>query len=136
MKPKTKRYLSDLESACKAAREIPACHSVDGPDAKFIGALWEARDRFIEDATRGLPEYELPATASLLAQAQSWPDCEGAWRLPGGQLLVCWVDFTEPEVLSENEYLCRLARRSVEMATFDEDTRKEVLGFFRSRLGR
>ena len=136
MKPKTKRYLSDLESACKAARQIPCCHSVDGPDARFIGKLWEARDRFIEDVTRRLPEYELPETASLLARAQSWPDCEGAWRLPGGQLLVCWVDFTEPEVLSENEYLRRLAHRSVEMTGADEDTREAVLGFLRSHLGR
>ena len=136
MKPKTKLYLSDLESACKVARQIPACHSVDGPDARFISALWEARDRFIEDVTRRLPKYELPGTASLLARAQSWPDCEGAWWLPGGQLLVCWVDFTEPEVLSESEYLSRLAHRSVELAGFDEDIRKAVLGFLRSHLGR
>ena len=136
MKPKTKRFLSDLELACKTARELPSCSSCYGPDAMFIRALWEARDHFIGDITTGLPEYELPETASLLARAQSWPDCEGAWRLPGGKLLVCWVDFTEPEILSENEYFARLAHRCVELAAVDEGARKEVLAFFRSHLRR
>ncbi len=136
MKKKTRDYLSKLEEACKAARELPVCSSANGPAAEFIGELWKARDRFIKDLTRSLPRYEVPETASLLARAQVWPDCEGAFRLPGGQLLVCWVDYTQPMVMAESAYLSYLARRCADLICQDEEIRQESLGFIRKGLGR
>ena len=134
MKQKTLEYVSTIESACAIARSLPICCSTASPEWPFVRDLWKARDRFIENLTAGLPEYEIPATASLLAKAQSWPDCEGAYRLPDNRLLVCWVDFTEPEVLTEAEYLSKLAHRCVEIASDDENLREEVIAFMRSKL--
>ena len=134
MKQKTRDYVRNVESACNTARNLPGSCSVSDPECAFVSELWKARDRFIEKLTSSLPEYEIPLTASLLAQAQSWPDCEGAYRLPDNRLLVCWCDFTEPEVLTEAEYLSKLAHRCIEIACADEGVHQEVITFMRTRL--
>jgi len=134
MKQKTRDYIRNVESACSTARNLPVSCSVSDPECAFVSELWKARDRFIEKLTHSLPEYEIPATASLLAHAQSWPDCESAHRLPDNRLLVCWCDFTEPEVLSEAEYLSKLAHRCIEIASDDDEVRQEVITFMRTRL--
>ena len=134
MKQKTLEYIRSIEAACEIARNLPASCRLKEPEWSFVRDLWKAREKFIERMTDSLPEYEIPATASLLARAQSWPDCEGAYRLPDNRLLVCWVDFTEPEVLTEAEYLSKLAHRCVEIASDDENLRQEVIAFMRSKL--
>ena len=134
MRQKTLEHVSAIESACAIARNLPVCCSAASPEWPFVRDLWKAREKFIERLTEKLPEYEIPATASLLARAQSWPDCEGAYRLPDNRLLVCWCDFTQPEVMTEAEYLSRLAQRCVELATDDEAIHGEVTAFMKARL--
>ena len=134
MKQKTRDYVRNVESACDIARNLPVCCDASDPASAFVSDLWKARTRFIEQLASRLPEYVIPATASLLARAQSWPDCEGAYRLPDNRLLVCWCDFTEPEVLTEAEYLSKLAHRCIEIASSDEGVHQEVITFMRDRL--
>ena len=71
MKQKTLEYVSTIESACAIARSLPICCSTASPEWPFVRDLWKARDRFIENLTAGLPEYEIPATASLLRYSAS-----------------------------------------------------------------
>ena len=134
MKQKTREHVRAIESACAIARNLPNGCSAAEPELAFVTKLWKARDRFVERLTDSLPEYEIPATASLLARAQSWPDCEGAYRLPDNRLLVCWCDFTQPEVMTEAEYLSKLAHRCVEIAAADERIHDEVAAFMKARL--
>ena len=134
MKQKTLEHVSAIESACAIARGLPICCGAASPEWPFVRDLGKAREKFIERLTEKLPEYEIPATASLLARAQSWPDCEGAYRLPDNRLLVCWCDFTQPEVMTEAEYLSKLAHRCVEIAAADERIHDEVAAFMKARL--
>jgi len=134
MKQKTLEHVCAIESACAIARNLPACCNAAAPEWPFVRDLWKAREKFIERLTEKLPKYEIPATASLLARAQSWPDCEGAYRLPDNRLLVCWCDFTQPEVMTEAEYLSKLAHRCVEIAADDERIHDEVTAFMKARL--
>jgi len=133
MKKKTRDYVRAIERACEVARSIPQGCSCKEPEYGLVQDLWTARERFIQRLTATLPEYEIPMTASLLARAESWPDVEGAYRLPDNRLLVCWVDYTEPEVLTEAEYLGRLARRCAQLF-MDDMYRNEITDFFRKHL--
>ena len=129
MKKKTRDFVANLERACESARKIPPCCAATGPDHDLVTALWRERDKWLSATTRRLPEYHVPETASIFARAQSWPDCEAAYRLPDNRLLVLWCDFTLPEVMTEAEYLHRLATRCVDLAQADEGIKRDVLAF-------
>lgn len=111
---RTSRYIRSIEQAVEALQNIPVCCSMQEPEHSTVTALWEVRARFIDRMMGELPTYEIPETASLFAHAFHWPDCEGARILPDGRLLAFWMDYTEPEILTEEEYLHRIAARSAD----------------------
>ena len=113
MKKKTRNYVRSVERACEVAKSIPGGCVARSPEEDLLTRLWEARDAWLERFVKELPDYAIPETASAFAKAGAMPDCEDAYVLPDGRLLVRWDDFTEPQVLTEAKYLSFLAQRFV-----------------------
>lgn len=133
MKNKTRFYVESIEKACEICEAIPACARCNSPEYNFVRDLWKVRDRFLNRLMRELPLYEAPKSASLLSRAQQWPDIEAAYVLPDNRLLVLWCEFEEPEVMTESEYLHRLANRCVDLFA-DDFYRSKIRAFFAENL--
>lgn len=134
MKKKTREYIQNIEEAVNAIQGFPVACSMQEPAHTVITRLWTVRARFIDRMMGKLPEYQIPPTASLFAQAFHWPDCEGACILPDGRLLVFWQDYTEPEIMTETEYLHRIATRTADNRS--EEELAQVKEFCRKRLAK
>lgn len=120
MTKKTREYIRSLEDTVNALQHIPPVCPMQEPAHTVVAGLLTVRDRFIDQMMDELPEYQIPPTASLFARAFHWPECEGAYILPDGRLLVFWDDFTGAEIMTEAEYLHRIAARSADDRSEDE----------------
>ena len=136
MNQTTREFCKGVENACRIAREIPYTYPVSGPEHDFTRELIKTRARFFEQLAGKLPRYQIPETASLFARSLHWPDVEDAHVLPDGRLLVRWMDYTDPEVLTEAAYLSAIALRSTEINYYGDRQRDDIIKSIRAHLRR